>query len=484
MADGLEGGFGGAGIYYNDPRLLARARLAQMLTQQGTASHQNYTNIAQPIAQAVNGLLGGLSQGSLDAELTQRRQQYQNTVGQASQALMSGDYESAGKALGSNPDTAAQGLGLAGQFGASRLALANALMEKGLQITPQGIAPLPGYAQTQANLEGAKAGATAAAQYPFDVGKALAGQGVTAIPGGGGFQVNPTVVQAAAAKAGAAKAAEQQSAGTSLITLTGPTGESKTLDQNHQQDQIDQLLSSGWRAYNQQSPGENTAIDIDKAARTEALDILPKVARQKQTLQTALTLLNDPSFKSGRYQDLSANARAFLTDFKFTDKNTVNTQQAFESALSRLTFQEAPTLNVKTIRQQMLPLMQQVQGDLGNRPEANKAAVLMGNHMADWDLGRINAVQTAQSPNAAKAENDYIQNNPVATPEFRAAIHTTLNPNQFVTPKFNTPDQFLQYYKEYSPYWNPAQKAEAKSLMQNLIGGQNNTGTTITLGAQ
>jgi hypothetical protein len=235
-------------------------------------------------------------------------------------------------------------------------------------------------------------------------------------------------------------------------------------------------------------PDLASKVAADKTLRDQSVPLQTEIARQKETLATALTLQNDPSFSSGKWEELSLPARSFFSSMDqkfgthFTDEAKVNTQQAFAAALGRLTFQEAPTLNVKTVRSGMLPLMQEVQGELGHNPQANKAATLIGQHMADWDLGRIDAVNGPGS--ATKNESSYIKANPINTPEFAAGMRDTLHTDKFEVPKFKDVYQFNAWAQKYADYWRftPAQKTAIQNINRNFDMGRNVTGQTFDLG--
>lgn len=229
-------------------------------------------------------------------------------------------------------------------------------------------------------------------------------------------------------------------------------------------------------------PDMESTVAADKSLRTAAAEQQTQIGRQKNTLDVALALQNDPSFNSGKWEDLSLPARAFLSQFGFSDASKVNTQEAFNSSLARLTFQEAPTLNVKTVRNGMLPLMQEVQGELGSNPQANKAATLIGQHMADWDLGRINAINGPGS--AVKNESTYISANPVVTPEFKAGVHNTLNGSKFEVPHFDNIDAFNKFVNAYRDYWTPQQFQVIKNINNNFAMGVNQTGKIFDIGGK
>lgn len=228
-----------------------------------------------------------------------------------------------------------------------------------------------------------------------------------------------------------------------------------------------------------QGAGAAAQIGADKVVRDEAATNQSMIGRQGATLDIAANLQNDPTLKLGSWDKLSLPARNFLQSVGMNPLSDPNPQQAYEAVLSRLTFQEAPTLNVKTVRSGMLPLMNQVQGELGTNPNASRATMLIGKNMQGWDLNRIAAIN--KSTNAVQAENDYIAQNPVVNPGFKTMLDNTLHPESFSVPKSNVHD-FQEWATKYQPFMTPAQRNQVGTILDNFGKGMNITGKTFKLG--
>lgn len=120
-----------ASSLFNDPVLMRRYRLAQMLAQPQPV-HPIRTGV-EALATALQPIIGAYTANKLDQQVAARRDAYNTTLAQASQAP---DIETATKILTADPDTAP----MAAQFGVknmfesatARRALANQLRSQGL----------------------------------------------------------------------------------------------------------------------------------------------------------------------------------------------------------------------------------------------------------------------------------------------------------------------------------------------------------------
>lgn len=228
-------------LYFNDPRLLQRARLASMLSQSAVTPQVGARHWMQPLAQAFTGLAAGLANRQISDEYAKRRQAEIGTMQQAVNAATpwtvpgggvemangttlpagaiapgTGGPEAMYSTLMANPDTAAMGLQgamtMATQRAILRAQLANQLAEKGRYIDEGGaIRPIPGALQTTQGEKAAESSGTAAGSYPYDVGKTLVGKGLVTGPNGRIVPMEgyaPSVAGIAGAEEGAKAAAQ------------------------------------------------------------------------------------------------------------------------------------------------------------------------------------------------------------------------------------------------------------------------------------